>query len=469
MRTSFTQPALALALLSGLAGIGAPRALPAQLTFAPPAAPVTVSGYLHVEECLAASARVRDSVESWGGLWMDTLALEEQRKPQASFAPARDAARRCADNLPHADRELADFLPWFELHLYASRDDRAEALLERRLAAIGPAAVAERVAVLDSVIDVALISRPARLALAERALDLRDQHDSIVPGRTLLLSPLGLMMRAQLMGDTEAALRAARRMIRLDERATPAARERVEGRVGLLFLARTRLDMDSALVALRTRGTDAYVAIRRDSWAKASGERPEAMVIPIGEPAADVDAGVWVGDRGNDAPRPTKGRVSLLVFIPSRCDNSCPAAIATIRRMAERFPALEVTLVASSEGHVNPVLTPTVAEEAAVLRETLVAGHRLPGALAVEDARPWNLPAPDGRRIEMPTPNEEAYSFGSTWHVQPLHSYVIDPGGTIVEVQNIGSRFGHTVGAEIMNAIITILLAGQDGAAGGAR
>lgn len=466
-KVPFTLPALALALC---AGTTAPRALPAQLTFAPPAAPVDVGRYQHVEECLAASARVRDSVESWAGIWMDTLAVEEQRKPQASFAPSREAARRCADNLPQADRELADFAPYFELHLRASRDDRAEALLERRLAAIVPAAVAERVAVLDSVINIALISKPARLPLAERALDLRDQHDSIVPGKTLLSSPLGLMVTAQMMGDTAAALRAARRMIRLDERATPAARERAEGRVPLLFLARTRLDMDSALVALRTRGTDAYVAIRRDSWAKASGERGEALLIPIGEQAPEIEAGVWVGDRGSGAARPTKGRLSLIAFVSPRCDNECPAAFAVIRRMAERFPELEVTLMTSTSGHVNPLLTPTVAEEAAVLRESLVAGNRLPGVLAVEDARPWNLPAPDGRRIEVPTPNEESYSFGASWPVRPFHVYLVDRDGRIIEHQSLATGFGATVGAELMSSMVqTLLAASQDGAAGGAR
>jgi hypothetical protein len=460
---------LTLALALG-AMSSAPAALPAQLTFAPPAAPANVAGYRHVDECLVASARVRDSVDSWGGLLADTLAAVDRRKPQASLAPSRDVARRCADNIEQGDGGLADFAPWFELYLRAGRDDRAEALLERRLAAIAPAAVAERVAVLDSVVSIAVQLRPARLVMAERALDLRDQHDSIVPPTKLYMSPFGLMLQAQIVGEREAAIRAAQRMVRLDERATPATRERAIGRVQMLFMARTLISMDSALAALRTQGTDAYVAIRRDSWARASGELPEALAIPIGEPAAEVEADVWIGERDGDGPRPTKGRVSLLLFIPTRCDDRCPTGIATLRRIVERFPELQVTLMASTEGQVNPLLTPTVAEEAAVLRETLVACHRLPGAIAVEDAHPWYLPAPDGRRIEMPTPNEEAYGFGQVaWFAGRFSAFVVDREGTIIEHQMLGNPVTGAVTEDIMTTIIEILFAGQDGTAGGAR
>jgi hypothetical protein len=281
---------------------------------------------------------------------------------------------------------------------------------------------------------------------------------------------MNLVLAAQMLGDREAAHRAARRLIRLDERATPATREGGRNRVYWLFMARTLIAMDSALAALRTQGTDAYVAIRRDGWAQASGELPHAMALPIGETAPKIEADVWLGDRQGDGPRPTKGRVSLVVFVPNPCSEHCPKSFAAIRRIAERFPELEVTLLASTEGHVNPVLTPTVAEEAAVLREWLVAGHRLPGALALEDARAWKLPAPDGRRIEMPTPNEEAYAFGSGGlYVLPFYAFLVNREGTIVDHQRIATPLGILLAEEFMTAMISILLAGQDGVGGGAR
>ena len=468
MRTTFTRPALALAFLVGLV---TPPALRAQLTFAPPA-PANVARYLHVEECLAASARVRDSVESWGGLWMDTLVVEERRKPQASFAPAREAARRCAGNIQRGDEGLTNFAPWFELHLSANSDDRAQALLERRLAAIAPGAIAERAAVLDSAVAIALLSSPARLALAERVLDLRDQHDSILSPTQLYSQPWNLMLRAQIMGDHEAAVRAARRMVGLHTRAKPVARDRAAGRQRdqMLFMAHTVISMDSALAALRTQGTDAYVAIRRDSWAKATGGLAEGIEIPIGEPAPEIQADVWVGDRKGDGPRPTKGRISLVAFVPTACKDVCARAVASMRRIVERFPELEVTLLTSTTGHVNPVLTPTVAEEAAMLHGTLLASYRVPGALAVEDARPWYLPAPDGRRIEMPTPNREAYGFGAVKMLtQPFSTFVVDREGTIVEHQVFGNALTNALTEELVSTTIAILLARQGGTAGGAR
>jgi len=468
MRTSFMRPAVALALLAGAA---APCPLAAQLTFAPPAAPANVGGYLHVEECLAASARIRDSVDAWGAHWADTLALVERQKPQASIGHTRDAARRCADAQPRGDADLVDFVQWFELHLYAGRDDRAEALIERRLAAIAPRAVVERAAVLDSAVAIAAGSvRPARLALAERLLDLRDEHDSVVTPRELYFTPFTVMVRAQLAGDYPAAVRAAHRIVRLDERATRATRERANrtGRVQIVFMARTRVTMDSALTALRTRGPEAYVAIRRDTWARASGERPNALAIPIGEAAPELAADVWIGDRRDDAPRPGKGRVALVTWVSPNCGDTCERAYATVRRLAARFPELEVTWLASTDGHVHSRVAPTVADEAALMRETLIAGHRLPGALALEDAKPWYLEAPDGRRIEMPTPNEEAFSFVRGFS-KAGNAYIVDRDGTIVEHQDLSNALNNALGEEVFDRIIRILLDRPAAAAGGAR
>ena len=470
MRTTCTLPALTLALLAGTA---APRALPAQLTFAPPAAPANVAAYQYVDECLAASARVRDSVAAWGGVWIDTLTVAERRKPQADFAPARDAARRCADNLEGGDQDLAEFAPWLKLHLNAGRDDRAEALLERRLAAVPSDAAAERAAVLDSAAGIAIESSLPRIALAERTLDLRDQHDSLLTPTQLYSTPFNLMIRAwTVVGDAAAAARAARRLTELHERASRDSRERASGELRdfMLFLAHTLVVMDSSLAALGTQGTEAYIAIRRDSWARTTGGLGAGLPVPLGEPAPDIEADVWIGDRQDDGPRPTKGRVSLVVFVPTTCRGHCHTAIPAIRRIVSRFPDLEVTLLASTDGHVSGVLTPTTADEAKLLRETLLTGHRLPGALALEDARPWYLPAPDGRRIERPTPNEEAYGGGRrSYLTQPFSTFVVDREGTIVEHQVLGNSFTNTLTEDILTTVVETLFTGQAVGVRGAR
>ena len=142
----------------------------AQLEFRRPEKAVDVSQYRHVEECLAASARVRDSVSAWSGIWTDTLAASDAHEREHMFALSVASASRCAVSLPESARATRDFRPLLTLYLRAGEDEAARDLLEQRISELPSGDDEQLVAVLDTAMTVVLEAAPPRLAFAEDLL-----------------------------------------------------------------------------------------------------------------------------------------------------------------------------------------------------------------------------------------------------------------------------------------------------------
>jgi hypothetical protein len=223
--------------------------------------------------------------------------------------------------------------------------------------------------------------------------------------------------------------------------------------------ALTALSEVGLLDSLR-RSTAAYVALQRANWAKASGERPEALQFPIGRTAAPIQGDFWYGRADSATPRPTRGRVALVVFVDHpTCSGSavCWSMYARLHRLAERFPRLEVTLVANTRGYVAQMAPPPPQVEADTMAAWWRDHHDLTAALAVAKTEFWRLPAPDERRIDRDDLNITRYSFGRSWTVKVGHGFLVDAEGTIVAVEPLMD----TMNASRLYAIIEILLTRQ--------
>jgi hypothetical protein len=106
---------------------------------------------------------------------------------------------------------------------------------------------------------------------------------------------------------------------------------------------------------------------------------------------------------------------------------------AVLRRIARRFPKLDITLVDQTRGYVGLREPLTPAAEADTVRQWWFERDHLPGTLAIANTEFWRLPAPDSRRVNRDTPNKIHFAFGRHWPVQPFSGYVIDRAGTIVD------------------------------------
>src|SRR5690606_8113878 len=122
-------------------------------------------------------------------------------------------------------------------------------------------------------------------------------------------------------------------------------------------------------------------------------QRPKAVNVPYGQPAPALEADVWLGCGDRCEPRPTPGRVALVVFfyhdvvreLPYDRYNSVggssgakairgdsPRLVYTLRRLADRFPGLDITIVTRTHGFFGYLKEDMTAEkEAELLRRWL--------------------------------------------------------------------------------------------------
>jgi hypothetical protein len=439
----------------GLFCTAAARPVEAQTRFAWPSDTGDVTRYTTVEDCLAATVRVRNRVEGWDAVWADTMKLTPERASAPLPAAVAETARRCSAHLPAADKApVTDFAPLMQLYLLAERDADAETIIRHRLASVAPTALRERVAVLDSAVQGYLLlpfgarlqmkADPVRLPAAESLLvKVGSFPDSLHSLKDRLLPVFEFLRAAKVAGDTARIRWAAQRYLELDARLSNVDRrsqfyEELGATVEYLVLT---TQQEAALLDSLRRGTAAYVALQRAAWAKASGELPQSLRFPIGERAPAIEGNFWFRRGDSSAAHPTNGKVSLVVFL-DMCQghDDCWAPYASVHRLAQRFPALEVTIVARTWGFFSQMAPPAPNREADVLRELLQDFHQLPGALAVTATDFWRLDPPDRRRIDRPTANETHYSFGRTWQIGRGTTFLVDQSGTIVGVGRLGSH-----------------------------
>jgi hypothetical protein len=425
-------------------------ALSAQTRFEWPDTVVRVASYTSVDECLAATERVRAGIKRRRELtvWPDTFPHDPAEALKPEPALVRETAARCATRFVEPTSNLNDFPLLLALYLAAARDSDAAALVARRLAAVPAKSSFARAAVADSAVEVYLNVRPARVAAAEDILlrRARASTDRIQRLKTYYT----LMNAAEGLGDTTRAQRAAKWVVSIADSLTQAERESEAfeqlnngggGRMVVYEAVNVLTGLPTILASLR-ESTAAFVALERGAWAKLSGERPEAIPDPVGQHAPALTADFWFPSEAAHAPRPTPGHVALVVFLnPNECDptdatgdapQGCASELADLRRLSERFPALEITILVATSGNFMYVQPPPPAEEADLIRQWLES-YRVKGAVLGVTSTPfWRLPTPDERRMNHDVPNVTNYSFGKTWRPANGSRVLIDEDGLVI-------------------------------------
>ena len=386
-----------------------------------------------------------------------------------------ETARRCSERFSGTDTvSLANFDALFTLYLQAGWDDRARKLVDRRLAAIADSSGTKQAAVLDTILPILSGRAPnhnigaARGAMAE---DLADAWAPQVANRVkrlrLYLTLSGSAPSNPDSATTAMIMRGAQKMgaivdsltrHELDELATgfgvygdgvETAGDFVQRYYAILNAA---LGKRAFLDSLR-HSTAAYIKLKRDNWAKATGMLPESykMGDPLGEHAKPIEADIWLGSDPSKGPRPAPGRVSLVVFLDNHeCDSvpkgpldmreRCARNLDPLRRLEQRFPELQITVVSQTHGHflyLKEGITPQ--REAELTKKWLEAyGVRAPLAMTTTDF--MRLPDRDSRRFERPNSNEINYAFGRGEKVKSSVAFLIDPDGIVVH-QRQTNRF----------------------------
>ncbi len=436
-----------------------PSSAAAQTRFTWPDTTVDLSKYTRVDQCRAALVRIQQGQIALRRQteWSDTMTYDVQENLKPLPVPVRQAAARCSARFEPATAKLSDFTLLMELFLLADRDADAKALLERRQSAITAKGSLERIAVEDSAILIYLKVLPRRLDAAEQLLVTR-AHGGVDRLDRLELYDR-LMEAAREAGDTTRSRRVAQWMLAVADSLTPAERESekftkmgANGGNLVVFSAMFEIVGVKTLTDSLRHSTMAMANLMRSMWARFTKERPEALPYPLGEHAPAITGDFWYPRQAAGDKHPAPGRVSIVEFVDNSrlygsCMNDAPwSAIADfcapnyymLRRLGDRFPGIDITFVVGTRGNFLHAPPPTPAEEAE-LYHNWIDPYRIKGAVMSVTTRPfWNLPAPDGRRLEKPSANSVAYSFGKSWSPDQGAGgggrYLVDQDGLVVDV-----------------------------------
>jgi hypothetical protein len=450
------------------------RTSAAQTLFEWPPVEVDVSKYTTIDECSAAVSRGParlGSADSLAALvWRDTMPFDPAERMRPVPSAVVEAARAClASVAPDPETvPVEEYGALVPLYLMADWEEKARTLVERRIAAVRPGADDTLVAVLDTVIAFfagAFAGTPPRYGVSVRPPrpilleELAASHLSRVGDRVKRLRKLfELNIVWDAIHDTARARNTGQQIsVLLDslthsERDTLVERSRqmlVTGEETVLRLSSAvsiGLGRERLLDSLR-HSTEAYVRATLGGWSRVFGQPPEALPFfgPIGDRAPVIEGDVWLGCEGDQCqPRPRPGRISLVVFLShGSCVGvirgaidmygNCAQQLTTLRRLHERFPELDITVVARTYGYFGYLKEGVTLEtEAELTRRWLDSAGLERVVLAMTDAPYWRLPHPDGRRVAERTTNEANYTFGERWKVRPSEAYLIDENGIIV-------------------------------------
>ncbi len=179
------------------------------------------------------------------------------------------------------------------------------------------------------------------------------------------------------------------------------------------------------------------------------------------QPSSDIGQGMAQYTKlikGQDVIQPVPRRVNLVVFLHARChsgthfvagdfeasgekigrafgmSSECLGTIASLRRMKERFPQLEITVVMRTFGSLGNSVKLQPADEADTLAKYFLGFHRIPGTLVVSNTEFFRIPGFDNRRLDERTTTERQYLelFGNSQAtVGTGRAYVVDQAGQL--------------------------------------
>jgi hypothetical protein len=453
-----------LTLMVFLLALAVSVPLQAQTLFTWPSPMPDVARHTNVDDCLAAVRRVSDSMGGRSPVWADTLPYfpaEEVR--QKLPARAIETAARCSNQL-NIDTVVpfSAFGPMLRLLLIANRDDDAELFIARQLAAgsaiwdlkFSPKLSADslRLALLDTAIEAFWVrARPIRLARGMPYLEQR----LLTPGTTLIervMMAAGIGKLAYKQGDTALSRRWFERAVEI---ATTVDRHHPLYPIGQQMVLGILIHLHLTELADSLRvGTDAYVRQIERMWAAIDAGGNTKLPRPYGVHAPLLQAEYWfetqggtTKDRSTSRVRPVPGRTSLVVFIPTGWKHPGDGWLQgyILKRLKQRFPALEIILMTQTRGYVGPLEPPSPEQEAEIYRKRLLDHLQWPVTLGVANTPWWRLDGLDRRRINQPVVSRQEYTFGSGKTLDDWMTFLIDPDGRVVLTDWLG-RFDHPHG-----------------------
>ncbi len=434
----------------------------AQTRFARPDTAVDLSRYRWVDECIVAGMRVARKEVNKNAIWIDTAARSYNPVFDSTPARAIEISRRCSEKFNPDTVPMEDLRPWLELFLTGGQTKHADILIARLRKAAKDSSGSDSLAEYTALTTIMNLYAGLQPIPWNKVVEIGARIDTsgVIKNNRAYLSLYGFLFRlATSVSDTVTQHKMATKLIDRSNRLSANEKETDWYRYISQSMVASAFDYmsDRALQdSLRISGS-AYVALRRANWARARGNNADPLPGLVGEMVPPLVADYWFAPQGSGTStsagpnnttaqmplaRPTKGKVSLVVFLRGGCRDEdaiggpfirptlgmdCWGTYATMRRLATRFPKLELTIVSQTTGYVGgtPPMEPDA--EAKTLQSWWLGFHRIPATLAVVNTPFFRLQAPDSRRIDRSVENAVGYHTGGN-----RAAYLIDSNGMVL-------------------------------------
>ena len=499
-------------LLLAVVAVVSTRPVAGQTHFQIPDIEVDLSTYTNVYDCMGAVDRVTTKLETEAfyatGTWPDTLPHDPEEGWQPFPAIVGETARTCLEATTE-DAASAPLVAWRvlgSLYLHAGMDDSARAVVERRLTAAEPDSTDELSGLFTDVLflynaqgavgmgikppqpaagDDIVLEHIGRMPTLDGRLQVYMQmlvtggedasKDNVAGERTRRLLA---RMKAQLDSLTEedAQRLVDRGLINDDMRMTAEkARDRLQGMASFYVGRGLMLEEDLPV------STQAYAEAMRGAFSQASGEPPEAYPWPMGQEAPRLEGDIWLGCEQDPCEAyPRRGRVSVVAFhtpeansrrrvkerplpdvlSPLSPEGGCAERAIALRHLQDRFPDIDIIVVARTWGNYHYAKEGITAErEAQLVRECFTSRGLDRVVLSMTKTPGWRLPEPDGRLPAQPTANWTNYSFGGIWkdHDRAQHGsdLIVDQDGNVINAfARRVARWSEEMFAEVIKVLL---------------
>jgi len=468
-----------------------------QTLFARPDTTPDYASYRDIEECKNAIFRVAEAAEGRGQtIWWDTVGLAARRargvseldnlgrpkvvvdtmaRPDAAIQAGRACLARFNADTATVDAPKDAVI--FETLLMAHRDDDAHRYAERLLDSMRARSETKYKDKMQFLLQVGLAeyARPVRYAAAKQ---MYAKIMAAVAGDSLyrtVYADRSLSIAATRSGDTIAANELAWRAIRTSDAMPIEERMQMKyyvkgwlaDRIAHLTEAEGFDSLAISTVAYRMYYTNTVLRrVYGGELATATDARVQPYKVPdlIGEHYYTSTAGASSGSSGQalasytthgavpPGTLPVKGRINYITSWPSFCHTErtlrppeqrtlggysiagCERKYNDIRMAKELYPDLEIIVLSNTYGTVGRLGPLKPADEADTLAKLFLGHGRVPAHLVVEHTPFFHVDAPDGRRIDLPTPQMELLGYPRTvWDARGGVVWLVDKEGYVVK------------------------------------
>ncbi len=451
--------------------------LSAQTLFNRPDTTPNYSAYRYPDECMAAVIRVTTKDDGKEVVWRDTLSFEASLAPWQRTAAVDEIARQCYVNVDVDTIPMTSIITSSSFLVAAKRENEAERLLLRYL---DSAKFGDLGLYLQRIAGIYQSARPSNPKMIEKFANVvraRIPDDSIVV--SLYVKHL-VFSFAVAQGNFDAAEMIeteAKQLLQLHEREYMERFLKKDKEWKSSYIMAKRLfplpfreefsqaAKDSLLVS-----TEALRKLRVNTWRTFVDENAKDNEVFEGLKVPTIDGNwyyandyrisdgkVMLSDRFNSIPkpqRPVPGKVNAVAFLQGGCHSrahgfakekrnngralrNCWPEIAALKRLKNKFPELEITIVTKTYGDYANATPLTPKDEADTLASYFLGFYQIPGVHIVAEGEFVRIPGMDQRRVDTKVPYEYGYEIDGLNFAQDAVVLLIDETGRIFHADGI--------------------------------